>query len=62
MAQSNFMPGSFYDNLDAVATALGFRNPGAVWGLAQVPWRSPEERDAFLSALTAQDYFSVIQG
>ena len=61
MAGSMFQPGSFYDNLNAVASQLGFKQPGVVWGLAKVRWRSTDERDQFLQALTARDYFNVIQ-
>lgn len=60
--RSYFEPGSLYDNVDAFASALGFRNVGAIWGLAKVRWDSTQDRDAFISALIQQDYFDVIRG
>lgn len=57
---SNFFPGSFYDNIDAVVRAIGLRQPGVVWGLASVSWDSLEERNTFLNQLAQRNYFDVI--
>lgn len=46
--------GSFFDNFNAAADAVGFDNVDVAWGLARVNWPSPEARDEFLAALTAK--------
>ena len=60
MAESMFKPGTFYDNIDAIVRQLGVRDVGVVWGLAKIRWKSPQERDEFLSALIERNYFDVI--
>lgn len=52
MAQVDWRPGSFLDNLDAAALKLGYEHLPVAWGLAKVPWKSTTDRDAFLDALT----------
>lgn len=44
--------GSFLDNLDKISLKLGYGNLPIAWGLAHVDWRSTQERDAFIDALT----------
>lgn len=44
--------GSFLDNLDKAAIAVGYSNLPIAWGLASVQWKSTRERDEFLDALT----------
>lgn len=39
------------DNISAVTNAIGTKNVGLVWGLANMNWRSEEERDDFLRSL-----------
>lgn len=51
--------GSLFDNINAAAEAVGIDNPGIVFGLAQVNWPSPDDRDAFLKALTMRQKGSV---
>lgn len=45
----------FVDNLDAVVNFIGVDNVGVVWGLANIPWQSADDRDQFLNAITTQD-------
>ena len=44
--------GTLYDNIDVIANSLGYENASIVMQLAMVPWDSPEERDAFIAAIT----------
>lgn len=44
--------GTIYDNIDVIANSLGYENASIVIQLATVPWDSPEERDAFIAAIT----------
>lgn len=60
MPVRQFAPGSFYDNIDAAVRVLGFRQPGVIWALAQVPWQSITDRNSFLESLVERDYFDVI--
>lgn len=60
MPGKQFSPGSFYDNIDAAVRALGFRQPGVIWALAQVPWESITDRNTFLDSLASRSYFDVI--
>lgn len=50
-----FMPGSLFDNIDKFANSLGYQNAAIALELAMVPWKSPEERDAFIVGLTGED-------
>jgi hypothetical protein len=45
--------GSFWDHLGAAADAVGFENADIAWGIAQVPWESIEDREAFLDSITS---------
>lgn len=44
-------PGTVWDNVDAFAGAIGVVDVGVVWGLANVKWRSVEERDGFIQVV-----------
>lgn len=52
MAQPEWRPGTFLDDLNAAALKLGYQHLPIAWGLAKVPWKSTKDRDAFLDALT----------
>lgn len=45
---------SFIENVDAVVKTIGASNVGLVWGLANVRWESEEDRDTFLTGITAR--------
>lgn len=47
-----WQPGSFLDNLDAAALHLGYSDIPLAWHLAKVNWKSTDDRDAFLQAIT----------
>lgn len=55
MADMAFAPGSLFDNIDKFANSLGYQNAAIVLELAQIPWKSPEERDRFIVGLTGED-------
>jgi len=55
MNQAEWTPGSFLDNFNTAAKKLGYAYLPIAWGVAKVPWRSTEDRDAFLDALTRID-------
>lgn len=42
----------FLDDLQAAIEALGTAEPGVLLGVANTPWESAEQRDAFLNTLT----------
>jgi hypothetical protein len=42
----------FYDNLAAAADAIGFDNLGMALGLAHIPYKSVQDREQVLAALT----------
>ena len=50
-----FMPGRLFDNIDKFANSLGYQNAAIALELAMLPWKSPEERDAFIVGLTNED-------
>jgi hypothetical protein len=50
-----FMPGSLFDNIDKFANSLGYQNAAIALELAMMPWKSPEERDAFILGITGED-------
>jgi hypothetical protein len=50
-----WMPGGLFDNIDKFANSLGYQNAAIALELAMVPWKSPEERDAFIVGLTGED-------
>jgi len=48
-------PGSLFDNIDKFANSLGYQNAAIALELAMMSWKSPEERDAFITGLTGED-------
>lgn len=55
MNKSTWLPGGLFDNIDKFANSLGYQNAGIAMELAMIPWKSPEERDAFIMAITEND-------
>jgi len=55
MVDVAWMPGSLFDNIDKFSNSLGYQNAGIVMQLSMISWRSPEERDAFITGITGQD-------
>lgn len=52
MTGTTWVTGSFLDNFDKAVIKLGYSQIPLAYGLARVPWRSIEQRDNFLDALT----------
>jgi hypothetical protein len=50
-----WMPGGLFDNIDKFANSLGYQNAAIALELSMMPWKSPEERDAFIVGLTGED-------
>lgn len=55
MADVAWMPGSIFDNIDKFANSLGYQNASIAMELAMIPWKSTEDRDAFITSITGQD-------
>jgi len=55
MADATWMPGSLFDNIDKFANSLGYENAAVAIEFAMMPWKSPEERDTFITGITGQD-------
>jgi hypothetical protein len=55
MADVAWMPGSIFDNIDKFANSLGYQNASIAMELAMMPWKSTEDRDAFITSITGQD-------
>jgi len=55
MADVAWMPGSIFDNIDKFANSLGYQNASIAMELAMMPWKSIEDRDAFITSITGQD-------
>ena len=55
MADIKWMPGSFFDNVDRFANSLGYQNAGIVMELSMMSWKSPEDRDAFITSITGEE-------
>ena len=55
MANPAWLPGSLFDNIDKFASSLGYQNAGVIMSLATMPWKSPDERDSFIMAVTGND-------
>lgn len=49
---TKWVEGTFFDNVDKFAQALGYDNLGVVLPLASVPWDSISDRDGFIQMLT----------
>ena len=50
--KTEWRPGSFLDKFDRAATVLGYANLPVAWGVANVDWKSPDDMDNFLQAIT----------
>jgi len=55
MNKSTWLPGGLFDNIDKFANSLGYQNAAIAIEMAMIPWKSPEERDTFIMALTNDD-------
>jgi hypothetical protein len=55
MVDVMWMPGSIFDNIDKFANSLGYQNAAIAMQLAMIPWKSPEERDSFITGITGSD-------
>lgn len=55
MSNPAWLPGSLFDNIDKFANSLGYQNAAIAMELAMVGWKSPEERDTFIMAITDED-------
>lgn len=55
MSVEAWLPGSLFDNIDKFANSLGYQNAAIALELSMVPWKSPEERDSFITAITGAD-------
>jgi hypothetical protein len=55
MSQAAWLPGSIFDNIDKFASSLGYQNAAIAMELSMVSWKSPEERDSFIMAITGED-------
>ena len=55
MSKAAWLPGSLFDNIDKFANSLGYQNAASALNLAMVGWKSPDERDAFILAVTGED-------
>ena len=51
---SAFTAGSIFDNVDKFANSLGYQNLGIIVKLSLIPWDSPDDRDAFIEAITQE--------
>lgn len=54
MDNTTFLPGSLFDNINKFANSLGYENAGIALTLAQVPWKSTDDRDAFIQSITGK--------
>jgi len=52
MSRVAWLPGSLFDNVDKFANSLGYQNAAIAIGLAMQSWESPEDRNAFIYAIT----------
>lgn len=55
MSNTAWLPGSIFDNIDKFANSLGYQNAAIAMELAMMPWKTTEERDAFINAVTNDD-------
>ena len=44
----------FEEDIAAAVDALGIEPVGIIWGIGMTNWKSSEERDSFLAAITAK--------
>jgi hypothetical protein len=50
-----WMENTFFDHLDKFANSLGYDNFGIAFSLSTVDWKSTDERDSFIRAITGED-------
>jgi len=55
MADSIWLPGGLFDNIDKFANSFGYQNAAIAMELAMISWKSPEDRDAFIQSITGED-------
>ena len=55
MSKVAWLPGSLFDNIDKFANSLGYQNAAIAIELAQQSWESPEDRNAFIYAITGEE-------
>lgn len=55
MSKVAWLPGSLFDNVDKFANSLGYQNAGIAIELAMQSWESPEDRNAFIHAITGDN-------
>ena len=49
-----FLPGSLHDNINKFGSSLGYKNAGIALTLAQIPWKSVDDRNAFIESITGK--------
>lgn len=54
MDNVTFLPGSLYDNINKFANSFGYDNAGIALTLAQIPWKSVEDRNTFIESITGR--------
>lgn len=62
MSKVAWLPGSLFDNVDKFANSLGYQNAAIAIELAMQSWESPEERNAFIYAITGNDIQGGTEG
>lgn len=62
MSKVTWLPGSLFDNVDKFANSLGYQNAAIAIELAMQSWESPEERNAFIYAITGDDIQGGTEG
>lgn len=62
MSKVTWLPGSLFDNVDKFANSLGYQNAAIAIELAMQSWESPEERNAFIYAITGNDIQGGTEG
>ena len=55
MSKVAWLPGSLFDNIDKFANSLGYQNAAIAIELAMQSWESPEDRNAFIYAITGDN-------
>lgn len=55
MSRVAWLPGSLFDNVDKFANSLGYQNAAIAIELAMQSWETPEERNAFIYAITGDN-------
>lgn len=50
-----WIPGSFFDHLDKFSNSLGYDHGDMAVMLSMIPWRTTDERDAFIQSITGRD-------